>query len=153
MNTPPQWPAVYAAIVAALPSLPGFADVAVYDGYPVTQDQPLDSVTVGFVSDESAGTFQQTPDPSGYGVVETGQIRSMIRCNAGETDPTVTRSRAFALFAAWSAWVNTDQTLGGVLSEQAFLQLSADVDSVQASQGSATGLLVTLSYQTTVLGL
>lgn len=148
MTAAPRWGDIHSALLAKLPTLSAFSGWSVFDGYPVTNASPLNSVTVGFVTDEGAGTFQQSRDTSGFAVAEVGTHRSMIRCNAGDTDPTITRGRAFAAFTDWQRWILEDQTLGGLLSEQTEITLAADVSSVQDVQGSATGLLVTLAYQT-----
>ena len=144
---PPRWPDVYAALLAGLPTLPAFAGVSVFDGEPVSNDAPVAWVTVGFVTDEGAGTFQQVPDTSGFGTVEVGDIRCHIAANAGDTDMTITRGQAFALLAAWQGWVFNNPTLDGRVPGCELVNLSAQVETVQNSQGSATGLIVTVSYQ------
>lgn len=149
MSAGPRWGDVHAAILAKLPTLSALSGWSVFDGYPVTSAAPLNSVTVGFVTDDGAGTFAQSWDTSGYAVTEVGTLLSMIRCNTGGSDPATTRDRAFAAFAEWQQWLASDHTLGGVLSPQTEITLSADVHMVQDQQGSATGLLVTTTYQTT----
>lgn len=148
MTAGPRWGDIHDALLAKLPTLQALSGWSVFDGYPVTGAAPLNSVTVGFVTDEGAGTFQQSRDTSGFAVAEVGTHRSMIRCNTGGTNPQTTRDRAFAAFADWQQWIMEDQTLGGLLSEQTEITLAADVSAVQDTQGSATGLLVTLAYQT-----
>jgi hypothetical protein len=49
----------------------------------------------------------------------------------------------FALFNAWQAGVHADQTLGGVVASAG---LSADLQPVQNTGGSAVRLAVTLTY-------
>lgn len=146
---PPLWPAVFSAILTGLPALPAFADVPVSDGIPVSSDYPAQRVTVGFVTDEGAGAFQQVRDASGFATTEQGSIRCHIVANAGDDDPSITRGQAFALFAAWQAWVYGDQTLGGALPAGSVVDLAAQVDAAQNAQGSGAGLLVTVTYQAT----
>lgn len=143
----PRWPDVYAALLAGLPTLPAFVSIPVYDGEPVSQENPPQWVTIGFVTDEGAGTFQQTADPSGFGTVEVGEIRCHIAANAGDIDMTITRAQAFALFGAWQAWVFNNPTLDGRVPGCQVLNLAAQVETAQNSQGSASGLIVTVSYQ------
>lgn len=145
----PVWPLVHDALLAGLPLLPAFADVPVYDGMPVTGDSPPAWVTVGFVTDEGAGAFQQDLDPSGFATTETGSVVCHIAANAGDGDPSITRTTAFGLFAAWQTWAFNNPTLDGRIPSGQVLNLSAQVDGVQNPQGSATGLIVTVTYQST----
>lgn len=147
--TAPRWPDVYAAIVAKLPTLPAFAGVPVYDGQPITQDTPTAWVSVGYYTDDGAGTFAQVRHPSDFGTTETGDIKSHLVAVDGDTDLTVTRTRAFALLAAWQTWLEGDQTLGGLLQPGSEINLTAQVMDPENQQGSATSLLVTVTYQTT----
>jgi hypothetical protein len=136
-------PAVLDRLVALLPTLPNWAGVVVYDGPPLTQDDPLDFVTVGYVDGEDfGGTFEPVP---GLGDLweEAGTVRSEIVSQTGDDDIAGRRARAFALFNAWQAAVQADQTLGGVVSSAG---LSADLQPVQNVGGSAVRLAVTLTY-------
>ena len=154
----PRWPDVYTALLALFPALPGFrggprGDVAVYDGQSVSDDQPIDFVTVGFQTDEGAGSFAQQWDPSGFGTVESGDLRCLIDSNSGDTDPLsvgADRARAFAMFAALQNAILTDQTLGGALTgSNVRIELAAQIISDQNTAGFAQSLLVTLTYQVT----
>ena len=139
------WPQVVAAIVAKLPTLDGWSGVAVFDGEPVTGDNPSDYVTVGHVPGEDfAGSYEQAT-PTAWAVEESGTVRSRLVSTGGDVDLTTRRTRAFALVDAWEAWVVSDPTLG-VLEPSSTASLSVDVEPVQDSSGSAVGLIVTVSY-------
>jgi hypothetical protein len=144
----PRWPDVYQGLLTLLSSLPAFSGVPVYDGQPITQDYPAAWVTVGFVIDDSAGQFAQVRDTSDFATVETGDIKCHLAAVDGGTDLSVTRTKAFGLLAAWQAAVEADQTLGGAIPAGSVVHLSTAVLDPQNQQGSATSLLVTVSYQT-----
>lgn len=148
MSSAPRWPDVYAALLAFLPTLSAFNGVPIYDGQPITQDAPLTWVTVGYVTDDGAGTFQQTRDTGGFATVEAGSINCHLAAVDGGTDLSVTRTKAFTLFAAWQSAVEHDQTLGGRLPLGTVVDLGVQVADPQNQQGSATSLVVTVSYQT-----
>jgi hypothetical protein len=144
-----QWPRVFAGLLALPATLPAFADVVTFDGQPVTNDAPEDWFTVGFVTDDGAGSYQQAPDPSGVATQEVGEVRCHLACNTGDGDPSITRDRAFALVAALQGALEADPTLGGhVTAQSSVVSVSTQVMAVQNSQGSASSLLVTVHYQT-----
>jgi len=142
-----QWPLVVARLMVMLPTLPGWAGVVVYDGPPVTDDAPIDYVSVGHVDNDTAGTYTQTQDPNGFQYVETGAVRSQLTCISGDTAPAATRARVFALMDAVEAAVRADRRLG-VLSPAGTSELDVDVLSLQNSGGTAQQLTFTLHYQT-----
>lgn len=144
----PRWPDVYQGLLNLLPTLPAFAGVPIYDGQPITEDAPTAWVSVGFMTDDGAGSFQQSRHPGDWGTVETGDIKCHLAAVDGGTDLTVTRAKAFALAGAWQTALEKDQTLGGVLPPNSELNLSAQVLDPENQQGSATSLLVTVTYQT-----
>jgi hypothetical protein len=146
--TVPRWPDVYGGLLAVLPTLPAFAGVPVYDGQPITQDAPLAWVSVGYVIDDSAGQFAQVRDASDFATIETGDIKCHLAAVDGGTDLTVTRTRAFALLGAWQDAMQNDKTLGGAVSDMQEISLSTAVLDPENQQGSATSLLVTVTYQT-----
>jgi hypothetical protein len=142
---------VFAGLLAVANSLPAFtaAQVAVYDSHPITGDSPLNYFTVGFVTDDGAGQYQQAPDPSGVATQEAGEIRCHLACNTGDTDPVITRSLAFSLVAALQGSLEADPTLGGhVTAQSSVVSVATQVMAIQNSQGSASSLLVTVHYQT-----
>lgn len=143
--TAPRWPDVYAAILALLPTLPSATGMDIFDG------QPLDNtswkyVTVGFVTDDGAGSFRQQRDPSGFATQEAGDVICKVGFNAGDDSPTITRGLAFALVGDWQTAFERDQTFGGLLGADSTLDLSAQVLAVKDPQGTATELLVTVTY-------
>jgi hypothetical protein len=144
----PAWAAVHAGLLTLLPSLPAFANVPVYDGAPVTNDNPTAWVTVGWLDADQAGSYAMERDPSGFGTLEIGDVVCHLASNAGDTDPSVARNAAFALVSAWQHAHENDQTLGGVLTVGSVLTLSTQIVGRQNGQGSATELLVSVHYQT-----
>lgn len=141
----PAWPQVLARLVAHLPTLPGWQNVAVYDGQPVTGDNPGTFVTVGFVEGEDfAGSYEQTR-PTAWDVEEAGTIRSRLIATAGDVDIAARRAQVFALADEWEKWVTANPTLG-VLNPSSSADLAVDVEPVQNSAGSAVALIVTLTY-------
>ena len=109
----PRWPDVYTALLALLPALPGFAAVQVYDGEFVGNDNPIDYVTVGFQSDDGAGSFIQQPDPSCFATTEVGDIKCLMSSNSGDTDPAADRARVFAMFTALQTEVTKTRRCAG----------------------------------------
>jgi hypothetical protein len=148
VSTGPRWTDVYQGLLTFLPTLPAFAGVPVYDGQPITNDQPVAWVTVGYVTDDGAGTFQQSRDPGGFATVEVGSVHCHLAAVDGGTELSVARSKAFALVAAWQSATEKDQTLGGALPPGSVVDLAVQVADPQNQQGSATSLVVTVSYQT-----
>lgn len=146
----PRWPDVYTALLALLPTLPGFTGVQVYDGQFVGNDYPTDYVTVGFQSDDGAGSFIQQPDPSCFATTEVGDIKCLMSSNSGDTDPAADRARVFAMFTALQTEVTRDQTLRGALADcNHVVTLSAQVVALENTAGAASSLLVSVAYQTT----
>ena len=146
----PRWPDVYTALLALLPALPGFAAVQVYDGQYVGEDNPVDYVTVGFQSDDGAGSFVQQPDPSCFATIEVGDIKCLMSSNSGDTDPAADRTRVFAMFTALQTEITRDQTLRGALAgSNNLVTLSAQVLDLENTAGAAASLLVSVAYQTT----
>ncbi len=144
------WPLIVNRLVTWLPTLPGWGDVAVYDGHPVTADISADYLTVGYTTaDDQGGVFTQTRNPDGSGMDESGDVRCHLACQSGDGDLATVRARAFALTDAFDAGLRADQTLGGLLSRNAEVLLSVDVLSVQNVQGAAQSLLFTVRYWNT----
>jgi hypothetical protein len=142
-----QWPLVVARVVALLPTLPGWDQVTVFDGPPVTADVAADYVTVGYVADDNGGMYVQVQTPDGFRYEETGTIRSQLTCVTGDTDLASVRVRAFTLMDAIGAAVRADRRLG-VLSPEGTTELNVDVLSLQTSGGAAQSLVFTLHYLT-----
>lgn len=143
------WPRVVNRLVSHLPTLPGWSQVAVYDGQPVTGDTPTAFVTVGFVASEDfAGSYEQTRNGDGGwqgALQESGTVRSELICLTGDVDLPGERADAFTLVDAWEAWVSADETLG-VLGPSSTSSLAVDVQPQQTTGGSVQRLTVTLSY-------
>lgn len=144
----PRWPDVYNGLLTLLPSLPAFAGVPVYDGQPITQDVPLAWVSIGYVTDDSAGQFAQVRDASDFATIETGDIKCHLAAVDGGTDLAVTRNVAFGLLGVWQNALRNDKTLGGAVPDMQEINLSTAVLDPENQQGSATSLLVTVTYET-----
>lgn len=140
------WPLIKRRLVEHLPNLPGWSQVAVYDGPPVTGDSPTDFVTVGFVRGEDfAGSYEQTPPVGPWSMEEAGTLRSELVCATGDTDLPGMELRAFALVDAWQEWVTADPKLG-VLNPSSTASLAVDVQPQQTTAGAVQRLVVTVSY-------
>jgi hypothetical protein len=136
-------PAVLDRLVALLPTLPGWSKVTVYDGPTLTRDAPVDFVTVGYVDGEDFGGTFEPGESFGDLWQEIGTVRSEIVSQTGGDDISGRRARVFELFNAWQVAVQADQTLGGVVASAG---MSADLQPVQNTNGSAVRLAVTLTY-------
>ncbi len=143
-----QWPRVVTWLVATLPNLPGWSGVAVYDGPPTTGDNPVQYVTVGYVENDLAGTYSLTQDPGGFQWQETGEVRSQLVVNSGDSDLSGLRVTLFGLADALEANVRADRTLGGTLSLRSQVTFTGEVLSVTNQQGSAQAAVLTLRYFT-----
>lgn len=140
---------VVSRLVDLLPQLEGWSEVTVYDGPPVTADNPDAYVTVGFVVGEDfAGSYEQTRNGDIQGLLEeTGSVRSELVCLTGDVDLVSMRAQAFALVNTLEAEVSRDETLG-VLSPATSSSLAVDVQPLQTTGGAEIRLVVTLSYVT-----
>ncbi|GAC1610338.1 MAG: hypothetical protein NVS3B26_16550 [Mycobacteriales bacterium] len=144
----PRWPDVVNGLLTLLPGLPGMAGVEVYDGQPNSQSQAPSYVTVGWLPSDVGGTFTQTRGPSGQAVEETGEVRCHLAVQAGDPETAVTRGKVFAIAGALQTALYSDRTLGGVLPVDSLLDLVVEVDSVSNANGTATSLLLNVTYWT-----
>lgn len=140
------WPLVVAALVDLLPTLPGWDDVEVYDGPPVTEDAPTAWVTVGFVDDEDAGSYNEELSPLGnVFTIESGEVRCSLNVVSGEVSLATVRASAFALVDELRESMREDPTLG-VLPAGSTTGLEVRVASAQNSQGSGQRLDLNVTY-------
>src|SRR5213595_1969204 len=135
------WPAVRAQLVAQLPTVLGDS-VTVYDGPIVSGEAPPSYFTTAetpSTTDEWGGTFTQEVGPDGYVVVETGTILCELAAVSGDASvPDV-----FASFDLIASWVQSDMTLGGILSSGSTCTVQAAVVQAQTSSGAVQRLIVT----------
>ena len=144
------WPAVRTAIFTGATGLPAFADASIYVGPTPTNEAPTKALEVGFVNDENnAGTYERSLAYDGSVWAETGDVRSTIIANAGDSDPSIAEGDAFTMADALQGWIQSDPTLGGVLSLDSEVRVSVDVLSISNPDGTATELVLTLTYTTT----
>ena len=144
------WPLVKASLAAGAGSLPAFSDAGIYLGPQATAEDLPKKFEVGFVNDENAsGTYGRAPAYDGTVWSETGEVRSTLVAQAGDSDPSIAEGDAFAMADALDAWVQSDITLGGVLSPDCDVRTAIDVLSISNSAGTATELVYVLTYTTT----
>jgi len=142
-----QWPLVVHRLVTLLPTLPGWEQVVVFDGPPITGDDPNQWCTVGYIADDKAGNYTTTQHDDGFSRHETGEVRSEVVCNTGDDDLAGVRGRMFALLDAVDAAVRADRRLG-VLSAEGTSTFAVEVLSVKDAQGTAQGATFALHYTT-----
>lgn len=146
-----QWPLLAARLVSLLPTLSGWSAVEVFDGPPVTGDVPGDYCTVGYVEDDTAGTY--TDDLGDFGnafSTENGLVRCQLVCGTGDVDLPSMRSRAFGYLDTLRAALRSDPT-AGVLPAGSTTALTVDVLSSQNQAGSAQALVFSITYQCPVV--
>ena len=138
------WPAVRSRLAAALPPVVG---VPVYDGPVVTGDNPAAYLTIAArpsTGADASGNFSQDVGPDGFSALESGTVLGELAGVTGSTDvPDV-----FATFALIAAYIQTHQTLGGVLLPGSTLTVLADVEQSQTTSGAVQRLLLTFAYTT-----
>jgi hypothetical protein len=138
------WPDIRSRLAAALPPVVG---VPVYDGPVVTGDNPSAYLTIAArpsSGTEAAGGFAQDVGPDGFSALESGTVLGELAGVTGSTDvPDV-----FATFALIAAYIQTHQTLGGVLLPGSTLTVLADVEQSQTTSGAVQRLLLTFVYTT-----
>jgi hypothetical protein len=142
------WPNVKNWLADTIPTLTGLSDVQVFDGPPVGRAAPKRYVAVGFVEDDNAGTYSREPAYDGTVWSETGDVRARIVANSGNTDDTA-QNNAFAIVEAIQQAIADDTTLGGALSKDSEVHAAVDVLSISNARGTATELVLTLTYTTT----
>lgn len=145
-----QWPVIYARLLVWLPALAAFQTepTPVYDGPPVSADQTLTFMTVGYAEGEdSAGSYSQERAGNGFQTTETGFIRCEVYAGNGDGSLTAARAAAFALVDAIQTALIADQTLG-VFPQGTLLSMSVDPHSVLA-EGAAQYLPLSIQYVVT----
>ena len=142
-----QWPLVVDRLVALLPTLTGWDQVAVFDGPPTTGDDPNNYCTVGYVEDDQGGTYDSVQHPNGFQYEETGEVRSQLVCRTGDDDLAGMRALLFSLADALDDAIRADRRLG-VLSPQGTSELVVDVLSVSNESGIAQAAVIALRYFT-----
>ncbi|MGZ4617175.1 MAG: hypothetical protein ACXV3F_00295 [Frankiaceae bacterium] len=144
-----QWPHVKAWLAATIPTLSGLSDVQVFTGPPVSGEDPDRYVTIGYVTDDKGGTYQQVQSDDGFVWQETGEIHSQIVAQSGDEDESIAEGGAFAIADAIDAAIRNDRRLGNTLSPDSTVESVVEVLSVSNAAGTATALVHTLRYITT----
>lgn len=144
------WFGVADWLVMTLPQLDGWNTVAVFDGQPVTGDQPTDYAWVGYAGEGEAGNWESLKAESGLSNAETGSVSVTLVCNTGNDPETALgelRARIAGLLEALDVRIRADQTLGGTLAANALVELtSGSVLPVQDAEGSALQVTFSVSY-------
>jgi hypothetical protein len=143
------WPAVKDRLVALLPTLLP-TGALVFDGPVPTGEGPAAYVTVGWqpsTDDESAGSYAQARDLEGFAAAETGTVLLEFGAITGEVE----MPDAFGLVDALQAYVQANQSLGGVLGGAPTVSLDVEVAQAQNVAGAVQRLLVTLTYSCQVV--
>lgn len=139
------WPVVKRRLVNLMPTLPGWSQVSVYDGPPVTGEVPTAYITVGYVVGEDfGGTYEQSRGVGNL-LEELGSVRCELVCSTGNVDLASVESTSFALVDALEQSIANDQTLG-VLHPSSTSSLAVDVQPAQTTAGATQRLTVTLNY-------
>lgn len=140
------WQAVRAALVSGLSSVID-GSIVVYDGPVVSGDAPEAYLTVAHSPTSDAalsGEFRQEVGPDGFSATETGTVLAELGAVTGDTEiPSV-----FETFAVVAGWVQSDMTLGGVLSPGSTCTVAAQVAQAQTTAGAVQRLVLTFSYFT-----
>lgn len=151
MATPSRLDDVAAALVAIFTSAGG---VTVYDGPAPTQPNIGESYAlVGNDGDptnpdtDAASTDRDWSSLGNRWVQETGEVVCCVAATSGDTDITVVRARAFALFALLEAALLADPTLGGLTFGEPASIPSTRLRQTQNSQGCAARLVFVVRYQ------
>jgi hypothetical protein len=144
------WPNVVNWLVANLPTITGLPSAYVFDGPPVTGDNPLVYITVGWVPEGAeglAGQYTQARSYDGLLTSEQGSVRCDLVANTGDDGVAAVRTQAFAIADLIAGYFAHDQTLGGVLYNGS-VTLTVDVVAAANQQGVAQGLVLTVAYTT-----
>lgn len=139
------WPHILDWHVQNLPTITGITNV--YER-PVTAASPGSYITVGFTaSGDTQGEWSQSYAQDDYGIVEEGHILCDVVAQSGSTDLKTSRDAAVAIVDAWDTALRQDKSLGGLLSANSTIWLTAIPVTAQNSQGSGTRLIVTVQYR------
>jgi hypothetical protein len=142
------WPTVRARLAAALPAVVG-SGVTVYDGPVVSGATPTAYLTIAHSPSSetpSVGDFRQDVAPDGFSAAEDGTVLCELGAITGGTDmPTI-----FGTFDAIASWVQSDMTLGGVLSQGSTCTVAAQVVQAQTTSGAVQRLVLTFTYFTRI---
>lgn len=141
------WPKIIGWHVANLPAICGLDPSEVFDGIPVSGDNPVTYITVGYTgTGDTSGESVQSYADDGTGILEDGHILCDVVANSGDTDLATVRAAAFAITDAWDAALRADRTLGGLMESNNTIGLTVTPLAIQNQQGSAVSLLVTVTY-------
>lgn len=142
------WDKVRAALAAQLPGVVP-AGVTTYDGPVVSGDAPTAYLTIGSApssTDNATGTFAQDNGPDGYSATETGGVL----CELGAVTGDARVPSVFAAFEAIVSHIQSDMTLGGVLTVGSVVTVAATVVESQTGAGAKQHLVITVQYLTRI---
>jgi hypothetical protein len=143
-------PLIIAAHTAHLPTLPGWAGVAVYEGARIDRGDGGRYVTVGYVAGDDGPAVHTEPETSGQGQnTEAGSIACNLVVTAA--DIPAARGAAFDLLAAWAQWLAVSPTMPdgdgqAQLLPTSRLALVFDVVLTTTRAGATASAVVTVTY-------
>lgn len=144
-------PGIIAAQVAALPTLPGWGAVRVFEGAPLTREGLRRWCTVGYVPGDDGPAVHLEPVVTAQAqTTEAGSILSHLV--VGAADVAAARAVIFPLLAGWAAWLRADAIPAAGLLPGAYLALLADVTLTTTRAGGTATAVVTTSYTASTYG-
>jgi hypothetical protein len=144
-------PLILAAHVDTLPTLPGWAGVAVYEGAALRRDDVTEYLTIGYVAGAADATVSFEPMPTAQGQLrEAGTIASQLI--VGAADVATARARVTDLLEPWVEWLGSSRTLGGRLLPESQLSVTIDLARATTRAGAPANALVTITYTATTYG-
>ncbi len=138
-------PLIIAAHATKLPTLTGWADVAVYEGQDTRRDDVRRWVTLGYVRGDDGPAVHIQPETDGQ---RQNREAGSILCNliVADADIAAARTTVFGLLEPWAEWFATDRTLGAVLLGHSLIELVADVALTTTRAGATASAVVTITY-------
>lgn len=135
------------ALVAIVRAASSVDDSAIFDGPPIT-DEPNDFICIGALPGDGGGeaiSGEQTAQTLGNARrSEVYAIQCYISCYGGDTNMSVRRLRAFALFAEIETAIRSNGTLTSTV-------MFAEIGSTGVMQEQTEdGIVVTLSFSVVV---
>lgn len=133
-------PAAVDALVAGLTGAAGLSGVDVFDGPPMTGENP-DFVCVGYDPTDPLNSVEADQVPASLGNrarEESYEIICSLAAWSGSESMSARRVRAMDLFAAVEAWVRANITLNGVVRSAQISTYSLVQE--QTDQGASAGL-------------
>ena len=126
---------------------------AVFDGWPLTSDVPVDYLIVGGTEDPDDDSGEIDTDWAGLGAKardETAEITCAILAGTGDDTIATARARALSLYFEAEALLRADPSLGGVLTSGWCHITKAVVKPVRTGAGVYVRVRFTVAYQSRI---